>query len=600
MEKQVHGNVSGIRENLLSEMASLYQLNMTQDTFLSDELTEALARYTGMIGREILVYISRQGMIEEVRIGDDHTVDMPDIRLVRNQDRLNGVRCIHTHPNATGVLSDVDLGSLSALRLDSMAAIGVNEKGEATSFQAAFLGAMEDGHRVMEFYGPMRAYRLPQKQLMDAIFTSDACFKSSAYEVTAARPDRAILVGLESGEPYDTLEELAQLAETAGVEVIGRELQKRKVPDAVTYIGTGKAEELKLTVNAMEADIVIFDDELSVVQMRNLEDTLGVPILDRTMLILDIFACRAQSREGKLQVELAQLKYRLPRLLGMGRVLSRQGGGVGTRGPGEKKLEIDRRRIRRRVFELEQELNEIEKQRSLRRERRTKNEIPVVALVGYTNAGKSTLLNLLSDAQVLAEDKLFATLDPVVRQVTLRDGTVCLLSDTVGFINKLPHDLVSAFHSTLEEVADADVILHVVDASSSYYEVQMRVVEDVITSLGAGDTPRINVYNKMDVVTAPVGLRGNAVRISAKEGTGIDGLLDEIAGILADSQVSFDLVVPYDRYDVMQLLYQLNAVQSEDHLEDGTHVSVRLDEAEVWKIRRKLGIQEEKVNPLDL
>ena len=413
MKQKVNGNTGGVREVVLREMESIYALTQPQDVFLSAELCDALARYTGLIGREILVYISRSGGIEEVRIGDDHTVSMPEMRLVRNTDRLCGVRCIHTHPRGSGLLSDVDMGSLSSLRLDAMAAIGVTEDGRPTTVCVAYLGAMEGETRQTVVYGPMRAHHLPQKELIDAIYTADAHFQTGAYAVTQARPDRAILVGIENAEGYDTLEELAALAETAGVQVVGREQQRRRAVDTATYIGTGKAEELALSVNALEADLVIFDDELSAIQMRNLEQVLGVPIIDRTMLILDIFALRAQSREGKLQVELAQLKYRLPRLLGMGRVLSRQGAsGVGMRGPGEKKLEIDRRRIRRRVFELEQELAEIGKQRGLRRERRMSSAVPAVALVGYTNAGKSTLLNRLSGSDVLAEDQLFATLDP--------------------------------------------------------------------------------------------------------------------------------------------------------------------------------------------
>lgn len=589
MKKKVNGNIGGVREVLLHEMESLYELSQPQEVFLSAELCDALARYTGLIGREILVYISRSGSIEEVRIGDDHTVSMPEMRLVRNIDRLCGVRCIHTHPRGSGLLSDVDMGSLSSLRLDAMAAIGVTEDGKPTTVCAAYLGAMEGDQRQTVVYGPMRAHHLPQKQLVDAIYEADAHFQASAYAVTQARPDRAILVGIENSEGYDTLEELAALAETAGVQVVGRELQRRRAVDNATYIGTGKADELALTVNALEADLVVFDDELSAIQMRNLEQVLGVPIIDRTMLILDIFAMRAQSREGKLQVELAQLKYRLPRLLGMGRVLSRQGSsGVGMRGPGEKKLEIDRRRIRRRVFELEQELAEIEKQRGLRRERRVRSAVPAVALVGYTNAGKSTLLNRLSDSAVLAEDKLFATLDPVVRQIRLPSGAECLLSDTVGFINKLPHDLVRAFHSTLEEVKNASLILHVIDCTSPYWDVQMRVVEDVIAQLGAADTPRINVYNKTDASPEPPAMRGEAVRISARTGEGVDELLLSIEQALCRAQVRVELVIPYDRYDVMRLLHELGAVQSESHEADGTHVVAALDESQLWRVQKAL------------
>ncbi|MEA5049285.1 MAG: GTPase HflX [Eubacteriales bacterium] len=586
MKKEIHGNINGIRDIVLSDMLSLYDMEMSADEFLSDSVCDALVRFTTLINREVLVYVSRVGKIEDVRVGDDHSVHMEEMRLVRNIDRLSGVRCIHTHPNETGYLSDVDIGSLNALRLDAMCAIGVKDA-RASSVYAAFIGEMENEERVPVWYGPMRAHHLPQKQLMDAILEADQRLLSDTYNIVEIHPDRAVLVGIESSDGYDTLAELAELCETAGIKVVAKEQQRRRAVDTATYIGSGKAEDLALTASAVEADIFVFDDELTAVQLRNLETILGLPIVDRTMLILDIFAQRAQSREGKLQVELAQLKYRLPRLLGMGKVLSRQGSsGVGMRGPGEKKLEIDRRRIRRRVFELEQELGEIEKQRGLRRAKRAANPIPVVALVGYTNAGKSTLLNLLSGADALAEDKLFATLDPIIRKVTLPNGTECLLSDTVGFINKLPHDLVNAFRSTLDEVCDADLILHVVDCSSDYYEVQMRVVEEVLGSLGALETPRIEVYNKIDKPEAKP--RPGGIVISAARGTGIDELLGTIEEHLAKTQVKLEVVVPYEKYDAMQMIRQIGTILSETHEEDGTHLTILLNESETWRVKKAI------------
>ena len=586
MKKEIHGNTAGIREIVLNEMLGLYDLSMAADEFLSNEACDQLVRFTSLINREVLVYVSRAGTVEDVRVGDDHSVHMEEMRLVRNIDRLSGVRCIHTHPGGTGYLSDVDIGSLNALRLDGMAAIGVKD-GRASSVYAAFIGDMEGEERKAVWFGPMRAGRLPQRQLMDAILEADRRLLTDTYNIAEIKPDRAVLAGIESADGYDTLGELAALCETAGIKVVAKEQQRRRAVDASTYIGSGKAEELALTASACEADIFVFDDELTAIQLRNLEAILGLPIVDRTMLILDIFAQRAQSREGKLQVELAQLKYRLPRLLGMGKVLSRQGSsGVGMRGPGEKKLEIDRRRIRRRVYELEQELGEIEKQRGLRRERRAANPIPLVALVGYTNAGKSTLLNLLSGSDALAEDKLFATLDPVVRKISLPNGTECLLSDTVGFINKLPHDLVNAFRSTLDEVCNADLILHVVDSSSAYFDVQMRVVEDVLGSLGALDTPRIEVFNKTDKPDAKP--RPGGTVISAATGDGIGELLHEIEEALGKTQVKIDLVVPYERYDAMRLIRQTGAILGESHEEDGTHVTVLLDEKELWRVKKAL------------
>ncbi|MBR0426557.1 MAG: GTPase HflX [Clostridia bacterium] len=594
MEHKINGNCSGIRDTILEEMKGLYDLTQPSGVFLTRELAEALADFTGRIGREISVYLSRGGTVEDVSIGDATTVSMPNMRLVRNIDRLCGVRCIHTHPNGNGFLSDVDLGTLNSMRLDAMVAIGV-QNGRPTSVYAAFVGEMQDEERKPLIYGPMRHDRLPQRGLLDAIIEADNRLKAPAYAVVEREPERAILVGIENNDGYDTLEELKELADTAGVKVVAVERQRRRPVDNATYVGSGKADELRLLGSSTEADLFIFDDELSAIQIRNLEDVLGAPVIDRTMLILDIFATRATTREGKLQVELAQLKYRLPRLLGAGVVLSRQGAsGVGMRGPGEKKLEIDRRRIRRRIFELEEELKEVEKQRGLRRVSRKRNAIPLVALVGYTNAGKSTLLNALSGSDVLAEDKLFATLDPVVRKITLPNGTECLLSDTVGFINKLPHDLVQAFHSTLEEVRDADLILHVVDAACPHYDVQMRVVEQVLSQLGAGDTPLLEVYNKTDREDAAPRNKDGTYRISAKTGAGLDALLTAIETGLSRTQTRVELVIPYEKYDAMNTVRAIGTILSESYENDGTHLVAMLEADKLYQLQKALGIPFEK------
>ena len=589
MKKQVNGNTEGIRTTVLTRIAAIYDLKMAAGEFASHALVDELAALTGLIRREISVYIGRDGAVEDVSIGDSGKVNMPNMRLVRNADRLSGVRCVHTHPSGDGRLSGVDLGTLRSMRLDAMAALGVNEAGEATSFYAAFLGEMREEEREVLVAGPFRPYRLPQRQLMDEIRIADERLKSSTKETAEARPERAILVGIENAEGYDTIAELAELAKTAGASVVAREQQRRRPVDNATYIGSGKAEELALLGSELEADLFIFDDELSPMQQRNLETTLGVRVIDRTALILDIFAQRAQSREGKLQVELAQLKYGMTRLAGQGLALSQQGGGIGTRGPGEKKLEVDKRRIRRRIYELGEELKEVEKQRSLRRDRREKNPLPLIALVGYTNAGKSTLLNAISDAGVLAEDKLFATLDPVVRQVTLPGGTQALVSDTVGFINKLPHDLVEAFKSTLDEVARADLILHVVDASSPYYDSQMAVVEDVIAGLGAAETPRINVYNKLDKLAAQPAAKGEAAFISAAKGEGIEALLSRAEHTLGAERTMAELLISYDKYEAVALIRAEGRILSETHEEDGTRIRAQLPQSAMHKLKRILG-----------
>lgn len=591
MANKPNGNLTGIKSAMLDRLKSLYDFKQGLDEFASFELLSELCACSGEINREISVYISRDGSIVDVSVGDSAKVSMPSMRLVRNEDRLCGVRCIHTHPSGDGRLSGVDLGTLRSMKLDCMAAVGVSD-GKPTQLYAAYLGDFDEdtGSRAALVYGPMRPYKLPQKALIAEIFNSDDRFRSTTKEVEAVEQERAVLVGMDNDEGYDTLEELNELAKTAGALVVGKVRVRRRTIDNATYVGSGKANELSLMGSELEADLFIFDDELSAIQLRTLEETLGARVIDRTTLILDIFAARATSREGKLQVELAQMRYRLPRLIGQGQVLSRLGGGIGTRGPGEKKLEIDRRRIRRRVFELETELSEIEKQRGLRRESRRANRIPLVALVGYTNAGKSTMLNALTDSNVLAEDKLFATLDPVVRKITLSGGTEALLSDTVGFINKLPHDLVEAFKSTLEEVSNSDLILQVVDISCPYHEKQMRVVDGVLESLHAADIPRIIVFNKADAIAScdlPAESE-NRLNVSALRGTGIEKLLSAVELKLNSARTEVDILVPYSKYEAVSMIRDRGMLLSEEHTETGTHIRALLDAESIGQLRKIL------------
>lgn len=587
---EVHGNCAGIKRNLLEEIAQLYSLRLESSQFASFELLSMLACFTGQIGREISVYIARDGHIADVSIGDSGKVTLVQMRLVRNADRLCGVRCIHTHPGGDGRLSSVDIGTLRSMRLDAMAALGVKPDGSMTSLYVGFLGELQNEERQVLLCGPLRPYKLPHVALLQEIEAADERLKSSTKEVTQAAAERAILVGLENNDGYDTLGELGELAKTAGAVVVGRALQKRRDVDNATYIGSGKADELSLMGSALEADLFVFDDELNPAQTKNLEKILGTRVIDRTALILDIFAKHAQSREGKLQVELAQLKYELPRIMGKGIALSRQGSGAIARGPGETKLENDRRRIRRRIYELEQELGEIDKQRGLRRTQREKNTVPLVALVGYTNAGKSTLLNALTGAGVLTEDKLFATLDPVVRQTALEDGTQILLSDTVGFINKLPHDLIEAFRSTLDEVRSADLILHVIDVSSDYYDKQIEIVEEVLCKLDAGETRQLRVYNKIDAVTELPVKKKDCFLISAKNGTGVAELLQAMGEILNAEKRRIDLLIPYEKYEVISLIRAEGRILCEEHEEMGTRVCALVEEKTMWKLRKLLDI----------
>ena len=592
MANKLNGNLTGIKNTMLDQIRSIYDLSMGQDEFASIELIELMCHCSHEINREISVYIARDGKIVDVSVGDSTKVNMPTMRLVRNEDRLCGVRCIHTHPSGDGRLSGVDIGTLRSAKLDAMAAVGVLE-GKPTQLYAAFLGEFNEdaGGREALVYGPLRPKKLPQRALIAEIFNSDDRFRSTTKAVEASETERAILVGMDNDDGYDTLEELAELAKTAGALVIGKVRVRKRAIDNATYVGSGKANELNLMGSELEADLFIFDDELSAIQLRSLEEILGARVIDRTTLILDIFAGRATSREGKLQVELAQMRYRLPRLLGQGQVLSRLGGGIGTRGPGEKQLEIDRRRIRRRIYELETELSDIEKQRGLRRESRKANRIPLVALVGYTNAGKSTMLNSLTDSNVLAENMLFATLDPVVRQITLPGGTEALLSDTVGFINKLPHDLVRAFKSTLEEVSNSDLILHIIDLSSPYHEKQMMVVDEVLASLNATDIPCIKVFNKLDAVSGdrPTD-SSDQLTVSALNGDGIAKLLSLIEKTLNSTRSEIEVIVPYSKYEAIPFIREHGMLLEEEHLEEGTRVKALLDDVNAGHLKKLLDL----------
>lgn len=581
----IYGNKEGVRDSLLAQMETLYDLDLTGDMFAPRELLDVLAVFTTAINREISIYISRSGAVLDITIGNLNSVELKDMHLRRNFRRLSMVRCIHTHPGGNPQLSDVDISSLRAMRFDAMAAVGVLD-GKATGIQTAFLGESINGVNKVELTAVIPVNKIPQRSWMDAIERADAEVLQGESNSTQEECERAFLVGLDTER---SLDELARLADTAGAVVVGCMLQRKSRPETATYIGSGKADELSLECQAKEADLVIFDDELTGVQMHNLEQILhGVKVLDRTALILDIFAQRAQSREGRLQVELAQMAYQLPRLIGKGVAMSRLGGGIGTRGPGETRLEMDRRRIRKRMGDLRKEIDALSSQRSLRRARREKNKVPVVALVGYTNAGKSTLLNTLSGAGVLAEDKLFATLDPVIRTVKLPSGGEFLLVDTVGFISKLPHALVDAFHSTLEEALLADVLLIISDGSSEEMHQQHDVVIQVLASLGAADKPTIDVINKIDRLDATPQWPG-AIGISAKTGEGIDALLDEIARHLRGVQRAVRIEIPYAQGGLLSMLHEGANVLSEEYNERGVVVEAMIDDELSGRIAGKLG-----------
>lgn len=388
--------------------------------------------------------------------------------------------------------------------------------------------------------------------------------------------ERVILVGVSTSDHDDTeksLDELEELAATAGAVTVGRVIQNLDQIHPGTYVGKGKLDEIKDLIWETEATGIICDDELSPIQLGNMEDVLDTKIMDRTLIILDIFAGRASTNEGKIQVELAQLKYRQSRLTGLGKSLSRLGGGIGTRGPGEKKLEMDRRLIRDRIAQLNRELKDVKRHREVTREQRSRNKIPVVAIVGYTNAGKSTLLNTLTGAGVLEEDKLFATLDPTTRNLKLKSKQEILLTDTVGFIRKLPHHLIEAFRSTLEEAKYADIILHVVDASNPQVDEQMHIVYETLTNLEVKNKPIITAFNKQDKLEGNPILRDfradHIVRISAKHGMGLDALQDVIEEILRDQKILIEKVYSYADAGKIQMIRKYGELLEEEYREDG-------------------------------
>ena len=422
-------------------------------------------------------------------------------------------------------------------------------------------------------------------------------------ELRKLRLERVVLVGVAVDGSVEVAErsvdELRRLAETAGAEVVDAMVQRRPRPDASTFIGKGKARELAAAVKALGADTVVMDDELSPGQLRHLEELVDAKVIDRTALILDIFAQHATSREGKSQVELAQLNYLLPRLRGWGESLTRLGAGIGTRGPGETKMEVDRRRIRRRITRLRRNLADMARTRDVKRRSRERAGVPGVALVGYTNAGKSTLLNRLSGAGVLVEDKLFSTLDPTTRRLDLPGGRAATFTDTVGFIAKLPHDLVEAFKSTLEEVARADLVVHLVDAAQPDPDGQVAAVRAVLAEVGAADVPEVLVLNKVDLLDEVSRARlarqlPGAAAISAATGEGIDGLLATVATRLPRPPVDLEVLLPYDRGDLVDRAHREGAVLATEHVAEGTRVRLRAADAlahalEPYRLRAAAG-----------
>ncbi len=591
---EILGNLKGIRNSVIEELKTLYDMKLTSGQLLSAELALKLADITDFINREISVYITRSGQIVKVVVGSNETVELPAVEGRRGSSRLSGIRCVHTHPNGAPALSGVDISALKSNRFDCMVAIGVTSPyyAESTLGFGMIVGIDENEQFIVGNYGPLSMQDAENIYFPNLVNTVERILdKQTSSTSLAQAQERAVLVGMEYNGMLNTLgwtiedsvEELKQLADTAGAQVVARFLQKRPKPDPAFFIGKGKVQELALFVQQENVDLCIFDDELSPAQQRNIEQAMGIRVLDRTALILDIFAQRARTNEGKLQVELAQLQYNLPRIMGKGLSLSRLGGGIGTRGPGETKLEVDRRRIRDRIAYIKECIGKVKSVRTLHRASRNKASVPTVSLVGYTNAGKSTLLNTLTNSDIYAKDQLFATLDPTTRQLDLPDKQQAILTDTVGFIQRLPHQLVAAFQSTLEEVIEADVLLHVIDVSHELYKEQSNAVYHVLEQIGAKDKTIITVYNKIDklpedsALPARLAQEENSVCISAKAGLNLDKLLEMIAENLKLKAVEDYFLIPYSESAVAAKLHSVGTVLEQEYLAEGTQLKVRLD-----------------------
>ena len=588
---QVNGDLNNIKAGTIAELEALYELEIPSGQIITREAAEKMLALTEALGREVAIYVNRKGNVQRVSVGDDATVELPDVKQ-RSNIRLSGIRCIHTHPSSDTRLSGPDISSLKSMRFDCMVAMG-RKNGKIYASMGYLSGdTTEEGDYIVHGTKEIPLKELNAIDLVQLVVMINHQLGKKQLKNTDEQPEKAILAGVSfNNRQYDwtaesSLAELEGLAETAGAQVVAKIVQNKDKPDNAFFLGRGKVDEIAMLAQNTEADLLIIDDEISPSQQRNLELNTGLRVVDRTALILDIFAQRAQSAAGKLQVELAQLKYNLPRLGGQGLILSRLGGGIGTRGPGETKLEMDRRRIHSRIHELEEKIEKLKQQRQLHRKQRSHSKLASAALVGYTNAGKSTILNALSDAEVLAEDKLFATLDPTTRLVNLAENQQILLTDTVGFIQKLPHTLVSAFQATLEETTEADLLIHVVDASEPNYELQIKAVVNVLEEIGAKEKPAIFVFNKADRLVTDDGTRFDRLRmlngregvvISAKNPADLQLLKEKIAEFFKQGRVTMKLCIPYADGSMVTRLHDVGRVLSTNYDEKGTIVAVELN-----------------------
>lgn len=598
IEHFIRGNSGGIGKHTWEQIMSWQDYVLPKSVIVDAELANFLLAITQKLKQEVAVYINRQGRLVCFMIGNSDTVSLVSAAARRSPRQLSGLRCIHTHPKGSGRLSDLDISAAFRLRLDCMVALGA-EAGAGT------VGLVWGGPLKMEKMQPFLLASLQSLLEIDfwqEIQTLEKQRRAAMAEEQIDETERGILAALSAGRSEEevaaSLAELASLAQTAQVTVLQTVVQRKEKPSPGTYLHAGKAQELAQLAQTSGANVLIIDDEMNHAQMARLADLVGIKVIDRSMLILDIFARRARSNEGKLQVELAQMHYTLPRIMGQGLQLSRLAGGIGTRGPGESKLEMDRRRIRRRIQDLEEQLAQVRRTRDLHRQKRRAEELPVVALVGYTNAGKTTLLNTLTAADAFAEDLLFATLDPLTRRVSSPCSGDFLLSDTVGFIRRLPHHLIAAFRATLEEVTEADLILHVVDAAAADWQAQADAVLEVLAELKALAKPRITVLNKVDLVVEEgqiqhlLKIYPQSVAVSAQANLGLDRLLQVIDRHLPEKMREMLVLLPYDKSRLLAKLHEEGQVLAQEYLAEGIKLRIKAP-PQYWAELTSLQISEE-------
>ncbi|MBW2171767.1 MAG: GTPase HflX [Deltaproteobacteria bacterium] len=532
---KIHGQTGGLKANQVRRLNNLYRRRTPPAFVVSPELTKAITQLSFEIRRQIGLLIDRQGWITHVLVGNHQQIVIPNLEKYRSGGgRLKGLRCVHTHLQHEPLTQD-DLMDLALLKLDLMAAVTMDKEGQPDYVHAAHLLPEGVNGESWQILPPLRAWD-PDIDCQTLIRSLESEFARKVQSRKVKRKwERALLISVTTAPKHaaqDSMVELRELAESSSIAVMDTVIQHRKKIDPRFLVGQGKISELVIRALQRGADLLIFDQELNPSQVRSITELTDMKVIDRTQLILDIFAQRARSREGKIQVELAQLKYLLPRLVGKGTAMSRLTGGIGGRGPGEQKLEVDRRRVRDRITHLEKSLRAIQKQRGQRRARRNKRGLPIISIVGYTNAGKSTLLNTLTKSSVLAESRLFATLDPTSKRKKFPKDVEVIITDTVGFIRQLPQELITAFRATLEELEDADLLLHVIDISNPRYEEQVESVERILEGLRLDQIAVLKVLNKQDLVDAAtmkkMARTPDAVAVSANDERTLGPLLEKM------------------------------------------------------------------------